>query len=348
MTTQRATVCPSCGRAQPEDAVSFECAQCGADLAADAVKPSERPRPLLPPLAIGAILAVALFAVVVQVRTCTSIATDPGHDRAARILDGGTVEPPTPVNFIPPPKPGLLAATSTTTPEVWPVAGAGTIRGRIAWQRAVPPPTLPFLSGDRDCGVTIFFPLVPTGELAGVPEAVVVAVPAGVTPPPAPPRVAPLEASLRACLPEPRLLAAAPGTKLKLRSVGLASHALGSDVPLAGLPATVKAGAPLELEIPQTGMAIVSDAAHPWERFTLVALPHALSTTVNSEGLFFLGGVPPGDVTVRIYTEATGVFERRLHLPPGGDAMLFVDLADETPGFGKPADPAPDAGTPPP
>lgn len=344
MTTPRATVCPGCGRAQPEESVSFECVQCGADLAADAVRPAERPRPFLSPLAIGAILAIALGAVVVQVRTCTNIATDPGHDRAARLLDGGTVEPPTPVNFIPPPKPGVLAATSTTTPAVWPVPGAGTIRGRIAWQRAVPPPTLPFLSGDRDCGVTIFFPLVPTGELSGVPEAVVVALPDGVTPPPAPPRFAPLEASLRACLAEPRLLAGAPGTKLKLRSVGLASHALVADVAVAGLPATVKAGAPLELTIPDAGMAIVTDAAHPWERFTLVALPHALSTTVNSEGLFFLGGVPPGDVTVRIYTEATGVFERRVRLEPGGEAMLFVDLADETPGFGKPAEAAPDAG----
>jgi hypothetical protein len=80
----------------------------------------------------------------------------------------------------------------------------------------------------------------------------------------------------------------------------------------------------------------VTDAAHPWERFTLVAFPSVLSARANPEGFFRIGDVPPGPVTLRFFTEASGVFERRLVLQPGGEAMVQVDLSDEVadPGAG--------------
>ncbi len=328
--------CPRCGREQPDDDVSFQCRFCGADLAEGAVREEPVRRPSKRPLAVTIVAAGAALGFVLMIRTCTDQAVGPADFEKANVyLDGGAVPPPTPVNRLPPVT--LAELGPKPVAGIAPPPGAGVVRGRVTWQRKVPPPTLPFLSEDRACGVTIFLPQVPVGELGGVTEAVVVAIPEGAPAPPAAPRAEPLVASLRACLPEPRLVAGPPGTKVIIRTVGTATHALQASSPLPGLPATTSQGVRIETELPAEGMVAITDPAHPWERFTLVALPSALSTTVNPEGFFRIAGVPPGKVTLRFFTEATGPFERTVTLAEGGEAMVLVDVADELPGFGKPA-----------
>jgi hypothetical protein len=140
-------------------------------------------------------------------------------------------------------------------------------------------------------------------------------------------------ANLRACLPRPRLLAGPPETPVVVGALGTARHTLQSSVSLPGLPATLTQGGKIETRLPTQGTAFVTDPSHPWERITLIAVPSTLWSTVNAEGFFRIDGVPPGPSTVRIYTEGTGPFDREVSLAPGGEAMIFVDVADETPGF---------------
>jgi hypothetical protein len=172
-----------------------------------------------------------------------------------------------------------------------------------------------------------------TGELGGIAEALVVVIPHGAQPPPPAPRSEPLSASLRACLPRPRLLAGPPGTPVEIGALGSARHELTSSTPLPGLPAVLTQGGKIETRLPDRGTAFVTDPAHPWERITLVAVPSALWSTVNAEGFFRIEGVPPGPATVRFHTEGTGPFDRGIDLSSGGEAMIFVDVGDETPGF---------------
>jgi hypothetical protein len=327
--------CPHCGARSSDERLSFSCEKCGGDLAAEAVRPLPRRRGRMPAVIAGAALAaVALF---VFARSCLQLAgPEPGRELADRTLGAEVQEPPPTVNVLP----GARAAATggvALSPAGAPAAEhAGVIRGRVVWQRVRPPPVLYFLSPDRDCGVTLQVPLVPMAELGGVPEAIVVAVPEGPSPAAAA-RAQPLEATLSACRAMPRLLAGPPGTEVVLRTVGAATHELVASADVPGLPATLAPGATVRTAIPSEGTAFVTDPKHPWERIALVALPSALSATVNAEGFFRIAGVPPGPVTLRFWTEATGPFERRLTLAPDGDATVTVDISDELPGLGAPS-----------
>jgi hypothetical protein len=367
-----ALTCPRCGAEQPEDRPSFACAACGADLAGpppgpgdgtggvpareggdrtgatggpdslpgEAVDATPPPRAgegswrrTRSPYALAAFLAVAALALVLATRFCVdSVGDEPGRALAQRVLGEERVELPIPLHELPPARAAGLDGV-----PVKPAAGAvpspGTIRGRLTWGRVRPPPTLSFLSSDPHCGVTVQLPLVPTGSEGGVPEALVVALPEGGGTR-ADSRTEPLVATLRACLPVPRILAGPPGTPVELRTVGPAVHELAASAPLPGLPGRLEPGRPLRTRIPDAGTVHLSDPAHPWERITLIAVPTSLATTVNAEGFFRFAGVPPGKVTLRFFTEATGPFDRLVELPPSGDAMVQVDLADEVPGFG--------------
>lgn len=335
-----ALTCPRCGAPQPEDEVSFSCRSCGADLVSGreeapagrgggGLLPGRRRR-----VAFALAAALAALGLVVAARFCVD-RTDEEHGRAfaERTLGDERIEPPTPRNELPPARAAGLADLAVTDTAA-PVPGAGTIRGRLTWARVRPPPAFPFLSGDRDCGVTVTIPSVPLGAEGGVAEALVVAIPEDVEVAAARPRAEPLHATIRACLPEPRLLAGPPGTPVELRTVGLAAHELVPSAPLPGFPARLEAGAVLRTRLPDSGTVHLTDPAHPWERVTLVAVPTSLAATVNAEGFFRFAEVPPGKVTLRFYTEATGPFDRVVHLAPSGDAMVDVDLADEVPGFG--------------
>src|SRR5262249_44001595 len=105
--------------------------------------------------------------------------------------------------------------------------------------------------------------------------------------------------------------------------------------PLAGLPASLHQGTVVKTALPPGGAAHVTDPSHPWERFTLVPVPTTLWAMVNAEGFFRIENVPPGEATLRIYTEGTGPFERRIRLAPSGEVMVLVDVADQTEGFGR-------------
>lgn len=364
-----ALTCPRCGAEQPEDRPSFACAACGADLAAPppgfgegsggvpaeaagdragaAIAPDDVPgdAPLPPdgerpwrrtrsPYVLAVSLALAALALVLAARFCvaSSVDDEPGRALAQRILGEELVEVPVPLHDLPPPRTAGLDGVSVDR-AAGPAPAPGTIRGRLTWGRVRPPPTLSFLSGDGQCGVTVQLPLVPTGSEGGIPEALVVALPEGASPP-AEPRAEPLVATFRACLPVPRVLAGPPGTPVELRTVGPAAHELVPSAPLPGLPGRLEPGRPLRTRLPETGTVHLSDPAHPWERITLIAVPTALATTVNAEGFFRFPRVPPGKVTLRFFTEATGPFDRTVEMLPSGDAMVQLDLADEVPGFG--------------
>jgi hypothetical protein len=332
-----ALTCPRCGAPQPEDEPSFTCGACGADLAGG---PVDRPDPagrkgsgagsryrfLAWTLAVGLVAVALVQGTVRRLRPAReeppAAATGPAVPAPSRDLPE-----PTPPNQLPPARPAGLGGLRVDGAAV-PVPGAGTIRGRVTWGRVRPPPVLPFLSSDPACGVTVALPSVPVGAEGGVPEALVVAIPEGVSAA-ATPRTEPLVATLRACLPTPRLLAGPPETPVELRSVGAARHALEASAPLPGLPAHLEAGRAVRTQLPDSGTVFLTDSAHPWERIALVAVPSSLATTVNAEGFFRLADVPPGKVALRFFTEATGPFDRLVELPPGGDAMVQVDLADE-------------------
>lgn len=329
--------CPHCGAAQPDDALSFRCTSCGTDLAGKRAGPKD---PELRPGRsrrlgwIGALLLGA-SSLLMAGRFCVDrTGEEHGRGLATRTL-GAIVEPPAPQNQLPAVREVGFADLSVADTAV-PIAEGGTIRGRVTWGRVRPPPVYPFLSGDRDCGVTVQIPAVPVGVEGGVAEALVVALPEGAAAPPAERQTSPLRATIRACLAEPRLLAGPPGTPVELRAVGLAAHELVPSAPLSGLPARLESGAVLHTRLPRSGTVHVADPAHPWERISLVALPTALAALVNAEGFFRLANVPPGKVTLRFYTELTGPFDRVVELPPAGDVMLQVDLADELPAYNPP------------
>jgi hypothetical protein len=341
--------CPRCGARQPESSLSFECVRCGADLASRPAEPPP-PTPLHPGpdrndlrvlrsgrmgRAVQALLVIGVAAAVgyVVLRFLPELFIDDAtvgramDDTPAPAADA----PPVLRNELPPERAAGLPAPATTSPP-WPVPGAGIVRGRVTWQRVRPPPVIPFLVSDPACGVTLNVPRFVTGELGGVEEALVVVIPRDVKAP-VPPPGAPLSANLRACLPRPRLVAGPPGTKVILGALGSATHQLVASAPLPGLPAPLAQGGRIETELPHEGTVFVTDPAHPWERFTLVSVPSTLWSTVNAEGFFRIDGVPPGPATVRFYTEGTGPFDREVNVAPGGEVMLLVDVADETPGF---------------
>lgn len=281
------------------------------------------------------VIGIAAAALYVALRYLPELFIDTPTVRRAMDDEPTVDEPPVLRNELPPPREAGLGPPARTAPSAWLVPGAGVVRGRVAWQRVRPPPVIPFLVSDPLCGVTVNVPRFVTGELGGVAEALVVVIPRDVAAPPAPPREQPLVANVRACLPRPRLLAGPPGTPVVLGALGSARHEIVPSVPLPGLPATLTQGGKIETRLPAEGTAFLTDPAHPWERITLIAVPSTLWSTVNAEGFFRVDGVPPGPATVRIYTEGTGPFDREVVVAPGGETMLFVDVADETPGFAR-------------
>lgn len=223
---------------------------------------------------------------------------------------------------------GLLSAmtvgwlSAAATPAGLATADWGAVKGRIVFAgKELPKPQPVEVKKDMEfCGKLAPHDdsLVVDPKTRGIRWAVVwVRQPAAVHPDLAKPS-APAEISNEKCAFNPRIVIAREGTKVKITSSDPVNH--NSNIQgfkqstNPNLPAATP-GQRVEIESPEliaeSRPVPVTCNYHPWMKGWLVILNHPYATTTDQTGEFELKNVPAGNVTLTIWHESFGWYERK-------------------------------------